>query len=120
MATKLVKNSYVKDVLQKHSRASQVGGDALDRIDELFQEFLIKVASAAAESLKADERTKVAAEDIEFGYQHVLGQSEVPLEPVRYIEALQAIPFEKLGEVLRLLVEWNNAEDAKWSGANKK
>lgn len=45
MATKLVKNSYVKDVLQKHSGASQVGGDALDRVDELFQEFLIKVAS---------------------------------------------------------------------------
>lgn len=119
MATKLVKNSYVKDVLQKHSRASQVGGDALDRIDELFQEFLIKVATAAAESLKNDDRTKVAAEDIEFGYQHVLGQSEVPLEPVRYIEALQRIPFEQLGEVLRLLVEWNNAEDAKWTGGRK-
>lgn len=119
MATKLVKNSYVKDVLQKHSRASQVGGDALDRIDELFQEFLIKVATAAAESLKNDERSKVAAEDIEFGYQHVLGQSEVPLEPVRYIEALQRIPFEQLGEVLRLLVEWNNAEDAKWTGGRK-
>ena len=119
MATKLVKNSYVKDVLQKHSGASQVGGDALDRIDELFQEFLIKVATAAEQSLKNDERTKVAAEDIEFGYQHVLGQSEVPLEPVRYIEALQDIPFEKLGEVLRLLVEWNNAEDAKWTGGRK-
>ena len=119
MATKLVKNSYVKDVLQKHSGASQVGGDALDRIDELFQEFLIKVATAAAESLKNDERTKVAAGDVEFGYQHVLGQSEVPLEPARYIEALQRIPFGQLGEVLRLLVEWNNAEDAKWTGGRK-
>jgi len=120
MATKLVKNSYVKDVLQKHSGASQVGGDALDRIDELFQEFLVKVASAAAESLKSDERTKVAAEDVEFGYHQVLGQSEIPPEPTRFIEALQDIPFEQLGEVLRLLVEWNNDEDAKWSGVKKK
>ena len=120
MATKLIKNSYVKDVLREYSGASQVGGDALDRVDELFQEFLIKVASAASESLKNDERTKVATEDIDFGYHQVLGQSEVPPEPTRFIQALQRIPFEQLGEVLRLLVEWNNAEDAKWSGAKKK
>lgn len=120
MATQLVKNSYVREALQKHSGASQVGGDALDRVDELFQEFLIKVASAASESLKNDERTKVAAKDIEFGYHTVLGQSEIPPDPIRFIEALQRIPFEQLGEVLGLLVEWNNAEDAKWSGVKKK
>lgn len=113
MATKLIKNSYVKDVLKEYSGANQVGGDALDRVDELFQEFLVKVATAAAQSLKDDDRSKVAAEDIDFGYNEVLGQSNVPAEPVRFIEALKAIPFEQLGEVLSLLVEWNNAEDAK-------
>lgn len=113
MATKLVKNSFVKDVLKKHSGANQVGGDALDRVDELLQEFLVKVAVAAADSLKNDDRSKVAAEDIDFGYHQVIGQSDVVPEPARFVEALKAIPFEELGEVIRLVVEWNNQEDAR-------
>ena len=113
MATKLIKNTYVKSLLREYSGSSQVGEDALERVDELFQEFLIKVATAAAESLKNDERSKVAAEDIEFGYHQVLSQSDVPPDPVRFVEALKGIRFEELGEVLSLVVEWNNAEDAK-------
>ena len=113
MATKLIKNSFVKEVLKKHSGANQVGEDALDRVDELFQEFLVKVATSAAQSLKNDDRSKVAAQDIDFGYQEILDQSNVPADPVRFVEALKKIPFERLGEVLKLIVEWNTAEDAK-------
>lgn len=115
MATKLIKNSFVKKALKDHSGASQIGSDALERVDELFQEFLIKVATAAAASLKADDGTKLSAEDIDFGYQEILGQSNVPAEPARFVEALEGIEFEQLGEVLRLVVEWNNREDAKSS-----
>ena len=57
MATRLIKNSFVKDVLKEHSGASQVSTEALERVDELFQEFLVKVATAAAASLEKDERS---------------------------------------------------------------
>ena len=113
MATRLIKNSFVKDVLKEYSGASQVSTEALERVDELFQEFLVKVATAAAASLEKDERSKVAPEDVDFGYHKVLGESTVAPDPVRFVEALQNIPFEQLGEVLRLIVEWNNAEDAR-------
>lgn len=108
MATKLIKNTYVKNVLKKNSGASQVGQDALDRVDELFQEFLARIATAAADSLKNDDRSKVAAEDVDFGYNEILGQSNVPPDPVRFMEALHAMEIPQLGEVLSLIVEWNS------------
>ena len=113
MATKLIKNSFVKDVLKEYSGANQVGSDALERVDQLFQEFLVKVATAAAESLKTDDRSKVASEDVDFGYHQVIGQSDVVPDPVRFVEALKDIPFEELGEVIRLIIEWNNDEEKK-------
>lgn len=114
MATKLIKNSFVKKALKEHSGASQIGGDALDRVDELFLEFLIQVATAAAESLKADDGSKLSAADIDFGFQKILNQSRVPTDPKRYVEALaEDIKFEQLGEVLEHLVAWNSREDKK-------
>ena len=113
MATEIIKGGNTKRILQKYSGASQVSEEAVDRVDELFQEFLIKVATAAADSLQADDRSKVAAEDVDFGYHKVVGQSDVPPDPVRFVEALKAIPFSHLGEVIRLVIEWNNAEDKK-------
>lgn len=113
MATKLIKNTYVKKALKKHSGASQIGEDALERIDELFQEFLTKLATAAADSLKDDKRSKIAAEDVDFGYQAILGESNVPPEPSRFLESLHKMDLMQLGEVLRLIVDWNETEGKK-------
>ncbi len=110
MATKLIKNTYAKKALKEHSGASQVGEDALERLDELFAEFLTKVATAASKSLEKDERSKVAAEDVDFGYQEILGESNVPPEPARFIESLHKMDLLQLGEVLRLIVDWNETE----------
>lgn len=108
MATKLIKNSYAKQILKDCSGASQVGEDALDRLDELLLELLTKLATAAASSLKKDDRSKVASQDVDFGFQDIIGQSNVPPEPVRFMEALHKMDIPQLGEVIRLVVEWNN------------
>lgn len=113
MATKLIKNTYVKDILRQHSGASQVGEDALERVDQLFQEFLIKMSTAAADSLQKDDRSKVAAEDVDFGFNSIMGQSGVAPEPVRFMEALHKMEIPQLGEILRLIVDWNNTDGKK-------
>lgn len=113
MATKLIKNTYVKDLLRQHSGASQVGEDALDRLDQLFGELLVKIATAAAASLNNDNRSKVAAQDVDFGFDSILGQSGVAPDPVRFLEALHKMGIPQLGEILRLIVDWNNTDGKK-------
>ena len=110
MAGRLTSNSYVKDILREHAGGTQVGDDALERVDSLFKEFLLKVAQASRESLEKAQRSKVSAADIDFGYNSVLGQANVPPEPARFLEALHKLDLIQLGEVLRLIVEWNNNE----------
>ncbi len=113
MAGRLTSNSYVKDVLREHAGGTQVGNDALDRVDQLFKEFLVKVAQASKQSLQDARRSKVNAVDIEFGFNTVLGQSNVPPEPARFLEALHKLDLAQLGEVLRLIVEWNSNDQQK-------
>lgn len=113
MATKLIKNTYVKDILRQHSGASQVGEDALERVDQLFQEFFVKMSTAASDSLKKDDRSKIAAEDVDFGFNSIMGQSGVAPEPARFMEALHKMEIPQLGEILRLIVDWNNTDGKK-------
>lgn len=110
MARKLTSNSYVKDVLKEYSGGTQVGGDALERVNELFKEFLVKVAKASKDSLEQDDRSKVSAEDVDFGFNAIVSQSDVVAEPVRFLEALHKMELSQLGEVLRLIVEWNSQD----------
>ena len=113
MAGKLTSNSYVKDVLREHAGGTQVGDDALERVDQLFKEFLVKVAQASKQSLQKNQRSKVNATDVEFGFTSILGQSTVAPEPARFLEALHKLDLTQLGEVLRLIVEWNSNDDNK-------
>lgn len=115
-AGKLTSNSHVKEVLREHAGGTQVGDDALERVDQLFKEFLVKVAQASKQSLQEARRSKVSAADIEFGYNQILSQPNVPPEPTRFLEALHKLDLSQLGEVLRLIVEWNNNEDKKEPG----
>ena len=109
MAGKLTSNSYVKEILKDHAGGTQVGEDALEKVDQLFKEFLLKVAQASKKSLQQAKRSKVSAVDIEFGYNSILGQSDVAPEPARFLEALHKMDLVQLGEVLRLIVEWNSS-----------
>ena len=113
MAGKLTSNSYVKEILKDHAGGTQVGEDALEKVDQLFKEFLLKVAQASKQSLEQDKRSKVSAVDIEFGYNSILGQSDVAPDPARFLEALHKMDLVGLGEVLRLIVEWNSSADGK-------
>ncbi len=112
-AGKLTSNTYVKEVLREHAGGTQVGEDALDRVDELFKEFLLRVAQASKPSLEKAGRSKVSATDIDFGYNSILGQSDVAPEPTRFLEALHKLDLSQLGEVLRLIVEWNSIDEKK-------
>ena len=112
-AGKLTSNSYVKGVLKEHAGGTQVGEDALEKVDFLFKEFLVRVAQASKQSLEQAKRSKVSAVDIEFGYNSILGQSDVAPEPARFLEALHKMDLTQLGEVLRLIVEWNSSDKEK-------
>lgn len=112
-AGKLTSNSHVKEVLREHAGGTQVGDDALERVDQLFKELLVKVAQASKQSLQDARRSKVSAADVEFGFNKILGQSNVPAEPARFLEALHKLDLSQLGEVLRLIVEWNSDDEQK-------
>lgn len=111
MAGRLTSNSYVKEVLRQNAGGTQVGEDALERVDQLFKEFLLRVATASKQSLERDGRSKVSSVDIDFGYNSILGQADVAPEPARFLEALHKLDLAQLGEVLRMIVEWNNKDD---------
>lgn len=115
----MLKDNKLKAFLETNSGCEQVSKEARERVGELFEEMLLKVAEAAGKSATAQGLTRLMGPNIDDGFNAVLGQSKVAPDPPRFLEAMHKMSISQLGEVLRLIAEWTHNPPEKAAAASK-
>ena len=113
MGLEILKDSKLKKLLGEHSGRQQSAKEARERLDELMEAFLIKIAKAAGKSAEEDNLTRIMPANVEAAFNEVLGQSNVAPDPTLFLSALNKMDIGDLGNVLRHIADWTHDDQGK-------